>query len=251
MAADQVSYLSNTNTLFSSTGKKVQVSQTNSAQSGTLTGGKDADELQEQFLKILLTQLQNQNPLDPVKPTEFTNQMALYSSLEQQISMNDKFDKLLGAMQSTTAGNTFAYIGNNAELATSMTVIQNKEANWKYALGQDTKALKLTVLDDQGRKVFEKDMGASSSGTYSLNLKDADLPDTLPDGSILTLKIEATNLEGKSVSADIGTSVTIDGVEQSEDGVLLRAGGLIFDVEDVKKIVKAPSITAAPPETPA
>ena len=40
------------------------------------------------FLKLLMTQLTNQNPLDPQDPTEFTSQLATYSGLEQQINMN-------------------------------------------------------------------------------------------------------------------------------------------------------------------
>lgn len=41
------------------------------------------------FLQLLMTQLANQNPLDPTDPTEFTSQLATFSSLEQQISTND------------------------------------------------------------------------------------------------------------------------------------------------------------------
>ena len=54
-----------------------------SSSSGTLQLGTT------DFLKLLMTQLTNQNPLDPTDPTEFTSQLATYSSLEQQINMND------------------------------------------------------------------------------------------------------------------------------------------------------------------
>ena len=50
------------------------------------------------FLKLLMTQLENQNPLDPTDPTEFTSQLATYSSLEQQISMNDTLTTMSDTM---------------------------------------------------------------------------------------------------------------------------------------------------------
>lgn len=52
------------------------------------------------FLQLLMTQLQNQNPLDPQDPTEFTNQLATYSGLEQQINMNDTLTTMSDTMSS-------------------------------------------------------------------------------------------------------------------------------------------------------
>jgi flagellar basal-body rod modification protein FlgD len=50
------------------------------------------------FLKLLMTQLTNQNPLDPTDPTEFTSQLATYSGLEQQISVNDTLSTMSDTM---------------------------------------------------------------------------------------------------------------------------------------------------------
>jgi flagellar basal-body rod modification protein FlgD len=55
---------------------------TTSSSSGTLALGTT------DFLKLLMTQLQNQDPLNPQDPTAFTSQLATYSGLEQQINMN-------------------------------------------------------------------------------------------------------------------------------------------------------------------
>jgi flagellar basal-body rod modification protein FlgD len=52
------------------------------------------------FLKLLMTQLTNQNPLDPTDPTEFTSQLATYSGLEQQINMNTTLSTMSDNMSS-------------------------------------------------------------------------------------------------------------------------------------------------------
>lgn len=52
------------------------------------------------FLGLLMTQLQNQNPLDPQDPAEFTSQLATFSGLEQQISMNDTLTSMSDSLAS-------------------------------------------------------------------------------------------------------------------------------------------------------
>jgi len=72
-----------------------------SATSAATTTSSSSSSLQlgtTDFLQLLMTQLNNQNPLDPTDTTEFTNQLATYSGLEQQISMNDTLTKMSDTM---------------------------------------------------------------------------------------------------------------------------------------------------------
>lgn len=75
---------------------------TTAATTTTTTSTSISDD-KEAFLKILLTQLENQNPLSPVDTTEFTSQLVSYSSLEQLITMNEKLDSLITAQSIATA----------------------------------------------------------------------------------------------------------------------------------------------------
>jgi flagellar basal-body rod modification protein FlgD len=65
----------------------------------------------EDFLKLLVTQLTNQDPTEPMKDTEFVAQLATYSSLEQQMTMNKNLEKLIAANSATTAASAVALIG--------------------------------------------------------------------------------------------------------------------------------------------
>lgn len=74
-----------------------------SATSAATTTSSSSSSLQlgtTDFLQLLMTQLNNQNPLDPTDTTEFTNQLATYSGLEQQISMNDTLTTMSDTMSS-------------------------------------------------------------------------------------------------------------------------------------------------------
>jgi flagellar basal-body rod modification protein FlgD len=60
------------------------------------------------FLKLLTTQMQNQDPLSPMESTEFTNQLVQFSQVEQQISQNTKLDKLVSLQNNNhTRANKF------------------------------------------------------------------------------------------------------------------------------------------------
>ncbi|WP_299007655.1 flagellar hook capping FlgD N-terminal domain-containing protein [uncultured Caulobacter sp.] len=77
--------------ITSATSAATTTSTTSSSSSSLKLGTTD-------FLKLLMTQLEKQNPLDPSDPTEFTSQLATYSSLEQQISMNDTLTTMSDTM---------------------------------------------------------------------------------------------------------------------------------------------------------
>ena len=73
--------------------------KTSSSSTSTTTTAAASSKLTQDynsFLKLLTTQMQNQDPLSPMELTEFTNQLVQFSQVEQQISQNSKMDKLIG-----------------------------------------------------------------------------------------------------------------------------------------------------------
>ena len=77
-------------------------------------GRKTSNELgKDDFLKLLITQLQNQDPTSPMENTEFISQMAQFSSLEQMTNMSSSFAKMAAFINSSEAANT---LGKTVEL---------------------------------------------------------------------------------------------------------------------------------------
>ena len=206
-----------------------------------------ADELKNQFLSILLTQLQNQNPLDPMDTKEFTGQLAQFSSLEQQIDTNSKLDKLLGSLQSNATTSAFTYIGKEATIESNMTAYQSGSADWDYVLGGDTKSVKISVVDQAGNTLFQTTQANMKAGVYGFKVDAADFNPPPAEGSILKLKIDAADKDGKTVASAVRTTVMIDGIETTDTGVNMRAGNLLFSMSDIVK-VSTPKVTT--PVTP-
>ncbi len=218
----------------------------NKPDTGTTTGDKTAaekaDELKNQFLSILLTQLQNQNPLDPMDTKEFTGQMAQFSSLEQQINTNTKLDSLLESLTGNATTSAFTYIGKEATIESAMTTYQNGEADWEYALGADAEKVVLKVVDDKGNTIFQTTQSKMNQGSYGFEVSAADFDPPPAAGAVLTLKIDASDRDGKTVASAVRTTVMIDGIETTDKGVDMRAGGLLFSMGDITKI-SSPKVT--------
>ena len=96
-------------------------------------GRKTSNQLgKDDFLKLLVTQMSNQDPLSPMENTEFIAQMAQFSSLEQMTNMSNNFERLSTLMNTTAATNT---IGRAVEIevgdTTTMGVVEavTREAN--------------------------------------------------------------------------------------------------------------------------
>lgn len=240
-----ITRISALNNLSSTTtgGTRATSSSSTTDSSSTSSATKKAEELQSQFLKILLTQMQNQNPTDPMDTKELTGQLAQFSTLEQQITTNAKLDQLISASGSNASTAAFGYIGQTAELSSPMTAIEDDTADWKYALASNADKLSIKVKDEQGRVVYEKTDTNVQSGTYSMTLNKSDMAYALDNGQVLTLSITATDQTGKSVSSEISTTVKVDGVESSSDGIDLRSGNLIYGLSDVKRFKSAATAT--------
>ena len=85
-------------------------------------GRKTSNELgKDDFLKLLITQLQNQDPTSPMENTEFISQMAQFSSLEQMTNMSSSFSKMASFINSSEAAST---IGKTVELDIGDTAVQ-------------------------------------------------------------------------------------------------------------------------------
>src|SRR3546814_5759772 len=82
----------------------------------------------DNFLTILVTQLQFQDPLSPLDTHEFTNQLVLFSGVEQQIQQNQNLEQLITLQKNAVALGAVDYIGKNVEATGKTTMLQDGAA---------------------------------------------------------------------------------------------------------------------------
>jgi len=145
------------------------------------------------FLQLLTTQLQNQNPLDPLDTNQFKQQLVEFASVEQQINMNTNLQSLITMQQTTEATSALQLVGKTITVGGNSATLSNATstaAAWSLTTSTPANAT-VTVTNSSGSTAY--------SGTLSLNAGTQSFTwngqgsngQTWPDG-VYTLSVKAT-----------------------------------------------------------
>jgi flagellar basal-body rod modification protein FlgD len=198
------------------------------------------------FLNLLLTQLQNQNPLDPLDTKDFTAQLTRYSILEQGIETNEKLSVTNDLLKSTATSGTFSYIGKNVEVETNTATVHNGKAEWSYLVEGDASDVTLTVTDANGNRLGEVD-GSIEKGVQSAVIDAASFG--LVDGQKLFLSIRATDSNDAKLNTRTTATLRVDGVWSDGNQNYLTAGEVSFRTSDILRLVEPNDEQPQEPET--
>lgn len=166
------------------------------------------------FLKLLTSQLQNQDPLQPMDSAQFTQQLVQFSQVEQQIRTNEQLGTLVSNYQAASAGTALSYLGRDALIESDTTTLANSQASWGYSLPSGASSVSLTVKDTHGRTVYQA-VGETGAGSHLFNWNGHNADGAaVPDGAY-RLSITATNAEGAPITASTTVRETIRGVDFS------------------------------------
>lgn len=194
---------------------------------------------QDVFLELMITQMQNQDPLSPQDNSEFVAQLAQFSSVEGLDKLNNTMDDFVGSFQSSQALQASSLVGRfvkvdaeTAYLGTGGLVAGTIE------LPYSTSDLTMKIYDDAGQLVAEELMGPSAAGdvTFLWEGKDS-AGDQLPAGNY---RFEVlANIEGESVQVNTALSANVDSVTVGANGAIsLNVAGVgAVSMSSVKEIL--------------
>lgn len=199
------------------------------------------------FLTLLTTQLQNQDPLEPMDSSEFTNQLVQYSNVEQAIQQNANLEKLISMFQTQGLNTATSYIGKEVTAQTDMAYHSGTGAHWIYSLEGQADTVNIVVTDATGKTVYAG-TGETGSGEHNFvwDGKDSD-GNVLPEG-FYTLQVTAKTKDGAEVANDIYLRDTVTSVEVSNGEPVLVVGGMPVAVDKVaivKNQTSAANLTTA------
>jgi len=206
---------------------------TSSSASSTATTGI-ADNFQT-FLTLLTTQLQNQNPLDPLDTNQFTQQLVQFAGVEQQLKSNDQLKSLIDIEKSAQSTQALVYVGNTVAVDGS-TAQFDKSATWNFTSEKDTTAT-ITITSSTGQTAF--------TGSYALKQGNSSF---LWDGKgndgvqwpAGTYTMTATGKDSSGNSVAISTEVQgiVDSVDLTASPPLLSIGGQSYTTDKIKRVVR-------------
>ena len=187
------------------------------------------------FLQILTTQLQNQNPLDPLDTNEFTQQLVQFSGVEQSIKTNENLEVMVRLALANTATNAVGYIGKTIEAEGATANLSNGKASWKYTASAAAPDSTISIRDSAGKVVYSaKQSLTSGSSTFNWDGRDTS-GNVLADGKY-TINIAGKDDKGQSVSVKTTVGGVIDSVDLSGDEPVLIMGSSRINLSSVRFI---------------
>ena len=191
---------------------------------------KDAVMGKEDFLKLLVAQLQNQDPLSPDDPTAFTAQLAQFSSLEQLTTLNASMDKLVSSNTSSQSLSTLSTIGKDVAYAGSSFNFSGDSMQLGYKLDGAASAVTLDLqLNGATVATLEgKDLGA---GNHYITWDGLTKDGVKAASGNYKIVLQAKAADGTSVAASPLIRSEVTGVDlsgQSGGTVITKAGETPF-----------------------
>jgi flagellar basal-body rod modification protein FlgD len=186
------------------------------------------------FLLLLTTQLKNQNPLDPLDTNQFTQQLVQFAGVEQQIRTNDSLEALVKLNQSSRLSTAMNYVGATVTADGATSALKSGVATW-YVSAPRAASATINITDATGNVVFthETTLEAGTSGfTWDGKMSDGR---TAPEGQY-TIKINAKDASGQSVSVSTQFSGVVDAVDLSGSEPLLMVGTALISLDKVKAV---------------
>ncbi|MGB3222078.1 MAG: flagellar hook assembly protein FlgD [Desulforhopalus sp.] len=205
------------------------INQTTKA-NGTAISNKDALMGKQDFLMLLVAQLQNQDPLNPSDPTEFTAQLAQFSSLEQLFSLNESMENLVTSNANADRFTTLNTIGKDAAYHSSSFNFTGEPVEIGYQLDGDASEVTLS-LQHNGVTMATINGEELSSGSHYFTW-DGILPNdqAAPAGKYeITIQAKSGSEESVGVAPLVKSEVTGVDLNGEYGGVLItKAGEVAF-----------------------
>ncbi len=192
---------------------------------------------QDRFLKLLVTQMKNQDPLNPMDNAQVTSQMAQLSTVSGIDKVNSTLKALSDSMSAGQAMSATSMIGRGALVPGSTMDLSKGQAVGGLDLAQGADSVKVLIKDGANNVVRTMQMGAQKPGVVPLAWDGMDdAGKELADG---TYKISAEAVAGDKTSAATTLSFgMVSGVAPGTGGAKLDVGKLgIFNLSDVKQVL--------------
>lgn len=219
---------------------------TSSIETSTATAAASKTMGKEAFLTLLIAQLQHQDPLNPADSTEFTAQLAQFSSLEQLSNVNENLESLKLYQASINNSQAVAIIGKEIVFAGNSIEVKSGQASaCEFELSAAAKRATVTIYDNTGNFVADIELTGLKAGQQSVTWDGKDRNgNAVADGSY-TFEVQAEGANGEKLTAATYSRGMVTGIT-FEDGITyLMVGGSKVAIGDVTRISQGSSATAS------
>ena len=222
----------------------VESSTTSSSILATLNSGRSSassasstEDMQNRFLTLLVAQLENQDPLNPLENTELTSQLAQMSTVQGIEQLNTALSSLVNSLADTQAVQASALIGNTVLVPGSNMTLSEGSAYGGVNLAAPAEQVTVSIIDSTGKVVQTQTLGAQEAGNVLFSWDGATSSGTTAGDGAYTFKVAATS-GTSAVTAEALQLGTVSALTRTANGnFVLDLGSLgQFSFNDVQQV---------------
>lgn len=196
---------------------------TNSTASAAVTANQNTS---KNFMTMLVAQMKNQDPTNPMDSAQMTSQLAQLSTVDGINQLNTTMSSLIATSQSSSAFQAANLIGRNVVVPGNQMTLANGSASFGVNLPGAADSVKVTITNPAGQVVRTMDLGANTAGSVNVNWDGKDGSGTPVQNGNYTFQVNATN-GGQTVSGAEGTvSAQVSSISQTGSNVMLNFASL-------------------------
>lgn len=190
----------------------------------------------DDFMKLLVAQLSNQNPLKPMDGQEFSAQLAQFSALEQMTNVNSNIQKLIESQQTATNSSMINMIGKQVDvLGNGIAHEPGQTHNLNYSLNAQAANVNVEVYDSIGQLVRTLTGTGSQGNNTVLWQGQNSAGDPLPAGQY-TFRVNATDSSGKSIESKTFSKGTVSEVLFEDDKTFAIVNGDKISADEISRV---------------
>ncbi|WP_457754803.1 flagellar hook assembly protein FlgD [Thermovibrio ammonificans] len=167
----------------------------------------------EDFLKVLLANLQWQDPLQAEDISQFIDDSVKLREMEALNDFENSVDKMVSTLNSLSLFYASGFIGKLILYKGNQTYVENGKGYVSFTLPSDAASVTVEVLDQNGNVVEEKELTNLSAGTYPFEIDNPDLPD-----GYYTVYVTAKDANGNSIDVTVESRALVQSVVKGDDG---------------------------------
>jgi flagellar basal-body rod modification protein FlgD len=184
------------------------------------------------FLTLLTTQLKNQDPTSPMDSNTFTQQLVMYSQVEQQINTNDNLKTLISQGTTNASAMAATYLGKKVSVTNGNASLSGGTANWTYNLDAASATTQLAITDANGQTVFTTS-GETTAGDHAFTWNGKDINgNQLADGTY-KLTVTAADSASNKITSSVASAGTVGQIDMTSGTPKLVVGNMELGLGDI------------------
>jgi flagellar basal-body rod modification protein FlgD len=195
------------------------------------------------FLKLLVAEIQNQNPLEPMDNQKFVEQMTQFSTMEQMTNMSESFQEFMNASMATTRLQASAVVGKYAVIEGNEIKFRDNSAESIVFNVEEQGEVLIRITNPDGKLIREENLGYKEAGIHGYQWDGRDDSGTMQAEGTYNYQLVVVDSTGQEKTFGGVDGGTVEAVQFVDNNIYVIVNGQKYNFEDIIEISEAPEET--------